>query len=164
VCSLEQENTRGRYSYKLNICRCMLSIPSHDYVFMILVSTFIGKTIITFGGRAQCERYVPCYIRYGRTNLHLQHCLRTCVARYKPHKELGNEVYQFSQPAVSFLPLTCHAVKQTASYLNSAVHTTGDGQNTPRRRVYPHLFICTWVIILLAIYLSLGHYLCELYL
>jgi len=25
----------------------MLSIPSHDYVFMILVSTFIGKTIIT---------------------------------------------------------------------------------------------------------------------
>jgi len=104
----------------------MLSIPSHDYVFMILVSTFIGKTIITFGGCAQCEWYVPHYIRYGRTNLHLQYCLCTCVPRYKPHKELGNEVYQFRQPAISFLPLTCRAVKQTASYLNSAVHTTGD--------------------------------------
>jgi len=94
---------------------------------MFLVSTFIGKIIITFGGRAQCEWYIPCYIGYGRTNLHLQQCLGTSVPRYKPHKELGNEAYQFSQPAIPFLPLTCHAVKQTASYLNSAVHTTGDG-------------------------------------
>jgi len=41
--------------------------------------------------------------------------------------EFENEAYKFSQPAIPFLPLTCHAVEQTASYLNSAVHTTGDG-------------------------------------
>jgi len=149
----------------------MLSIPSHDYVFMILVSTFIGKTVITFGGRAQCKQYVPCYIRYGRMNphLHLQHCLRTSVPRYKPHKEQGNEAYQFSQPAIPFLPLTCHAVKQTASYLNSAVRTTGDGYKPTQETcmyspfVCPGssfvLAICSWVIVC-ASYLFLGHRLC----
>jgi len=75
------------------------------------------------------KQYVARYVRYGRMNphLHLQYCLGTSVPRYKPHKELGNEAYQFSQPAIPFLLLTCHAVKQTASYLNSAVCTTGDG-------------------------------------
>ena len=53
-------------------------------------------------------------------------CLGTSVPRHKPHKKLGNEANPFSQQAIPFLPLTRHAAKQTASYLNSAVETAGD--------------------------------------
>ena len=85
-------------------------------------------------------------------------CLGTSVPKHKPHKKLGNEANPFSQQAIPFLPLTRHAAKQTASYLNSAVETAGDAE-----KIYPedryiltfclslghrsrYLSVCPWVI------------------
>ena len=80
-------------------------------------------------------------------------CLGTSVPRHKPHKKLGNEANPFSQQAIPFLPLTGHAAKQTASYLNSAVETAGDAKKYTQKTGIYSPFVCPWVIVC-AIYLS----------
>jgi len=81
-------------------------------------------------------------------------CLRTSVPRHKPHKKLGNEANPFSQQAIPFLPLTRHAAKQTASYLNSAVETAGDAKKYTQKTPFAFVPGSSFV---LSICLSLGH-------
>ena len=89
-------------------------------------------------------------IRTTRTDEPPALCLGTSVPRHKPHNKLGNEANPFSQQAIPFLPLTRHAVKRTASYLNSAVETAEDAKKYTQNR-----YILTFC-------LSLGHRLCYL--
>ena len=80
-------------------------------------------------------------------------CLAISVPRHKPHKKLGNEANPFSQQAIPFLPLTRHAAKQTASYLNSAVKTAGYAKKYTQKTGIYSPFVCPWAIVY-AIYLS----------